>query len=506
MNQLRRLISLACMCFMLPLRVFAETSTPSVASAPLPPAAQEAMHKGTLAAQQQQWDLALNFFGQARTLAPGAPQPLFDLGLAEANIPGRSMRAICWFRAYLALAPDAPNAGAVRDQLDRLEINAGGSAYDILKILKQLAAQFPGGSGDADYAQSVIGSLQSQVNDTVSAGATAPEGNGVVLTPTQRTQAWIDYLQNVLAGPLFTDFQTTLVGAGAVTGDNGNKARTIFDQVRSQADLWLARLKEVSQQFPEQNAAKMARRAQVLAAHPELLSVAQKVSEATGIMLVLISPGTFLMGSPLGEPEWGHGQYPVTLTKFYWLGATDVTQAQYQAVMGNNPSFFVAAGGDAPVEKVSWDDAMEFCQKLTEHERAAGRLPEGYAYTLPTEAQWEYACRAGTTGERYGNLDDIAWYSEKSGSTHPVGQKLPNAWGLYDMIGNVEQWCSDRYINYPGGSVVDPTGPSSGTYRVHRGSCWSDTADFCQPTTRWWADPGDRYRFLGFRVALSSVR
>jgi len=492
----------------------------AIAHAPLPPAAQDALQKGTLAAEQKQWDLALNFFGQARTLAPGAAEPLFDLGLAEANMPGRSLRAICWFRAYLALAPDAPNAHAVRDQLDKLEVSADGGAYDILKVLKQLATQVPPGSAYANEAQSAIGVLQGQMNDTVRTSVNAAGPSDVALTPAQRAQAWIDYVQGALAGPLFTDFQDTLVSAGAVAEDNGNKARTIFEQVRSQAELWLARLKEVNQQFPEQDLiarivaqkvrqAAQAELAKELATHPEFLALAQKVNEATGIKLVLITPGTFLMGSPSGEKDRSSDEGPqtqVTLTKFYWLGATGVTQGQYQAVMGNNPSDFKNVGADAPVENVSWNDAMAFCRKLTEREKAVGRLPEGYVYTLPTEAQWEYACRAGTTGARYGNLDDIAWYFGNSGNTtHPVGQKQPNAWGLSDMIGNVWQWCSDWYGTYPGGSVSDPIGPASGPDRVRRGGSWSGTAGNCRSAIRAWLAPGYRFNFLGFRLALSSV-
>ena len=161
------------------------------------------------------------------------------------------------------------------------------------------------------------------------------------------------------------------------------------------------------------------------------------ISLPNGAMLdmIWIPAGNFTMGSP--ESEVGHyndegPQTQVTLSQGFWLGKTPVTQGQYQAVMGNNPSCFAAAGADAPVEQVSWDDAMAFCQKLTEQERTAGHLPEGYALTLPTEAQWEYACRAGTTGPYAGDLDGMAWYNKNSdNTTHPVGTKQPNACLLY---------------------------------------------------------------------------
>jgi formylglycine-generating enzyme required for sulfatase activity len=152
---------------------------------------------------------------------------------------------------------------------------------------------------------------------------------------------------------------------------------------------------------------------------------------------------------------------------------------------------------------------MEFCRKLTERERSAGRLPEGYEYTLPTEAQWEYACRAGATGPYGGdgNLNDMGWYNQNSGNTtHPVGKKLANAWGLYDMHGNVWEWCFDWYGNYSGGTVRDPTGPASGSARVFRGGCWFQDGVGCRSAFRSWHEPGYRLFNLGFRLALSSVR
>ena len=219
--------------------------------------------------------------------------------------------------------------------------------------------------------------------------------------------------------------------------------------------------------------------------------------------MAYIRPGTFTMGSENGDSA-EKPQTRVTLTKGYWLGKTEVTQGQYEALMGSNPANFKNAGRDAPVEQVSWDDAMQFCRKLTERERQAGRLPEGYEYTLPTEAQWEFACRAGTTGDFAGNLDAMAWYNENSGNTtHPVAQKQANAWGLYDMRGNVWEWCRDWYGSYPGGSVTDPTGPSSGSFRVDRGGSWGNVAGRCRSALRRWYAPGNRLDYLGFRLSLA---
>jgi formylglycine-generating enzyme required for sulfatase activity len=223
--------------------------------------------------------------------------------------------------------------------------------------------------------------------------------------------------------------------------------------------------------------------------------------------MVYIHPGGFTMGSPDSEKGRYKNESPqtqVTLTKGYWLGKTAVTQGQWEALMAGNPSN--VKGADHPVERVSWDDAMEFCLRLTERERAAGRLADGYVYTLPTEAQWEYACRAGTTGPYSGadNLDNLGWYSLNSGGTsHPVGQKQPNAWGLYDMHGNVGQWCRDWFGDYPGGSVTDPAGPAMGSFRVDRGGSCSLPARFCRSAFRRRLEPGSHENNLGFRLALA---
>jgi formylglycine-generating enzyme required for sulfatase activity len=183
---------------------------------------------------------------------------------------------------------------------------------------------------------------------------------------------------------------------------------------------------------------------------------------------------------------------------------TEVTQGQWKALMGGNPSYFKNAGRDAPVEQVSWDDALEFCHRLTERERLAGGLPEGYEYSLPTEAQWEFACRAGTTGDYAGDLAATAWYLNNSGNTtHRVAQKQANLWGLYDMHGNVWEWCKDWYGDYPVGSATDPTGPSLGTLRVYRGGGLYSNARDCRSPNRYGLAPGFRGLRLGFRVALA---
>ncbi len=255
------------------------------------------------------------------------------------------------------------------------------------------------------------------------------------------------------------------------------------------------------------------------------------LAEGINLDMNWIKPGTFIMGSPtdeLGRYD-DETQHQVTLTQGYWLGKYEVTQAQYEAIMGTNPSRF--KGADLPVENVSWFDAKEFCAKLTAIEREAGRLPEGYEYSLPTEAQWEYACRARTTTafnngkniqteeqrwkEPCPNLDEVCWYWYNWGkesydnnliSTHPGGQKQPNAWGLYDMHGNVWEWCLDWYEDYPTSAVTDPTGPDMGLHRVVRGGSWDGRARNCRSAFRVFYMPDDCYDYGGFRVALAPVK
>jgi len=213
----------------------------------------------------------------------------------------------------------------------------------------------------------------------------------------------------------------------------------------------------------------------------------------------LIPAGTFMMGE-------GDEANEVTLTKSFRIGVHEVTQAQYEQVMGVNPSHF--KGPDIPVGKVSWEDAVEFCRKLSElpAEKAAGNV-----YHLPTEAQWEYACRAGTMtkysfGDDESELGKYAWSLENSGDkTHPVGSRKPNSWGLHDMHGNVWEWCRDWYDEFSRGELTDPAGPVTGSERVIRGGGSSVAAENCRSTSRIWSHPTDRFSNIGFRVVLVSL-
>lgn len=232
--------------------------------------------------------------------------------------------------------------------------------------------------------------------------------------------------------------------------------------------------------------------------------------------LVPILAGNFVMGSPKDEEDRENyeTQHQVTLTRDYWLGRFPITQGQWKAIMGSNPSLN-SKGDNFPVGCVSWNDARNFCRKLNEAVKPSGLLPTGYEFMLPTEAQWEYAARGGHKSNGYhiysgGNdVDEVAWWDGTSNQqTHPVGQKKPNELGLYDMSGNVAEWCSDKfdYEDYPHGAVKDPKGPSSGSSRVLRGGSWRDDARRCRSAYRYSDVPTDRYYNLGFRVALASVQ
>ena len=232
--------------------------------------------------------------------------------------------------------------------------------------------------------------------------------------------------------------------------------------------------------------------------------------------MVWILGGSFLMGSPEGENDRldSETQHRVTLTKGFWMGKYPVTQEQWQSVMGSNPSHF--KGAKLPVEKVSWDDCQGFIEKLNQKSEVGGRRAGGM-FRLPTEAEWEYACRAGTTSAlndgkkltsdvgRCPNLDKVAWHKENSDSTtHPVGQKKPNAWGLYDMHGNVWEWCQDWYGDYPSGAVTDPVGLGSGNSRVYRGGGWVNRAMYCRSANRAASPPGNSANNLGFRLVRAA--
>lgn len=243
--------------------------------------------------------------------------------------------------------------------------------------------------------------------------------------------------------------------------------------------------------------------------------VVSSTSSSTNLeRMVWIPAGEFIMGSPTDEPGRDQDEGPqtkVTIAQGFWMGKCEVTQAEYQTVMGTNPSN-VTEDKTRPVERVNWYEAMEYCTKLTESARTAGKLPKGYAYRLPTEAEWEYACRAGTTtrfsygdDKGYLQLADYAWFTRNSESmTHPVGTRRPNPWGLFDMHGNVWEWCLDRWEgSLPGGSVTNLAVPAGGPLCVARGGSWLYEGEACRSANRDDYSPSNRCSDIGFRVVLA---
>lgn len=242
------------------------------------------------------------------------------------------------------------------------------------------------------------------------------------------------------------------------------------------------------------------------------------VTNSVGMKLKLIKPGKFLMGSPKDAKDTFDDegpQHPVEITRPFYLGVFPVTRGQFAAFVKDaayqteaekesekytwrNPFFGNSHSDDEPVVEVSWNDAVRFCKWLTKK--------EGKTYNLPTEAEWEYACRAGTTtvhfyGDDENDLGDYAWYGANSGGhTHPVGGRKPNALGLYDMYGNVHQWCADWYGEYQQVTCKDPRGPESGHDRVLRGGYWADVARYCRSAVRYNLAPATYDDFTGFRV------
>ncbi|MFA4986763.1 MAG: formylglycine-generating enzyme family protein [Candidatus Brocadiia bacterium] len=226
--------------------------------------------------------------------------------------------------------------------------------------------------------------------------------------------------------------------------------------------------------------------------------------------IVAVPPGTFSMGSSSGHSDESPVR-TVTISRPFCIGVTEITQAQYRSVTNENRSDVV--GPDMPAVNVSWSNAVDFCKALTRMEREIGHLPEGMEYRLPTEAEWEYCCRSGSTGafsfgDDPGMLGDYAWFCGNMGNTQsPVGKKKPNAWGIFDMHGSVAEWCYDWYGPYSvsPGVTIDPVGPAEGEQRVFRGGSWGMDADRCRCACREQEWPNFIFESNGFRVVLAPI-
>ena len=266
-----------------------------------------------------------------------------------------------------------------------------------------------------------------------------------------------------------------------------DKAQAEIEELKEQRE----RMAREAQEAAREQEAREARAREV-----QKIRAALERDISTAMEFVRIPAGESRMGSTSEEAR--DNEQPVTqvrISRGFWLGKYEVTQGQWEAVMGSNTSGFQECGLDCPVENVSWEDAQEFIGRLNAMDGAG-------TYRLPTEAEWEYAARAGTTGDRYGNLDAIAWYRDNSGRrTHPVGGKAANAFGLNDMLGNVWEWVGDWYGGLPGGTVTDPRGPGSGSLRVFRGGGGYDSGSYCRSSIRCYGVPPGYHRAdLGFRL------
>ena len=296
------------------------------------------------------------------------------------------------------------------------------------------------------------------------------------------------------------------VGGVAVGEASPRRALNLQDLVTGEVEVRVTAkdYEEVTQQAT----IKRGEWTQLVVELPRRVMVAGERRTFNGIEFVWIPPGTFMMGSPSDEEgrQEDETQHRVTISRGFWLGRYEVTQAQWKRVMGSNPSKFV--GDDMPVETVSWNDCNAFMQGIN----GSGDAP----YRLPTEAEWEYACRGGTStpfgigsgtslSSNDANFDgkhpyggaQKGVYLEK---TTPVGSYSSNSWGLHDMHGNVWEWCADRYSPYAGASATDPAGPSTGKRRVLRGGSWFNSANYCRAANRDGLTPDVRISSLGFRV------
>ena len=338
-------------------------------------------------------------------------------------------------------------------------------------------------------------------------------------------EAW-GYIRNSTDPREYRDFLKEFPSGANAANAKVKLEQTVWETVKDSKDK--SRIQSYLTEFPTGASAPLARirlrQLDTSASPPATVPASNSSGTAAagtvrknsiGMELVYIPPGEFMMGSSesdvdeslyIAKRDYAEAkrenfddekpQHRVRLSNGYWLGKYEVTQAQWRAVMGDSPSHFKDCD-TCPVEKVSWDDIRVFLGKINQKK-------DGFEYRLPTEAEWEYAARDGTKTlyGGNGNLDEMGWYGKNSGSkTHPVGQKQANSFGLYDMHGNVWEWCEDWYGGYASGDATDPTGAASGQYRVLRGGSWNHYANYTRSAIRSRDAPSIRFNFNGFRVA-----
>ena len=334
---------------------------------------------------------------------------------------------------------------------------------------------------------------------------------------------------------------SVISGTGSGEGEGGvdrppPEDRWVTDWQPLEDDIEDPAMKDVVKEYIDKyekvpDARVWVKKARVVLAKLEKIADRTDWESPLGMEFVWIPAGEFLMGSPSHEEgrDSDERQHEVRISQGFWMGKYEVTQGEWEAVMGGNPSDFESCGARCPVEQVSWPDVQGFIAKLNARESGKGNR-----YRLPTEAEWEYAARAGSAGatpegelrilgkSNAPELDGQAWYGGNSGvsyaggydcsgweerqyeaercGTHPVGMKRANAWGLHDMLGNVWEWTADWYGDYPSGMVEDPRGPSTGSYRVDRGGGWSSYARRVRSAARSYYSPGCRGGSIGFRL------
>jgi len=408
---------------------------------------------------------------------------------------------------------------SVQEMLD--ELNDAGNELNVVVLDACRDNPFPWKRSGSRGLQVVANQpADSIIVYATSAGSTAADGTG-------RNGLFTGHLLNNLKTPgLTVDEIFKRTGADVARASNRSQIPAIYSQYFDTA--YLGSKPQVTTAQTTQPQQTTTQTTQTTQPQQTTQSTSNQQSTSVSANMVRIQGGTFTMGSPTNEPEriGTEVQHQVTVSSFY-MGKYEVTQKEYQEIMGTNPSY--SKGDNLPVERVSWYDAIEYCNKRSQKE---GLTPaytidknqkdpnnkssyddvkwivtwnrNANGYRLPTEAEWEYACRAGTsTAYNTGaNINDnTGWYSSNSGNkTHPVGQKSANAWGLYDMHGNVWEWCWDWYGGYSSGSQTDPMGASSGAVRVNRGGGWYDSAVLLRSAFRDDSYPSGRGINLGFRL------